>query len=51
MEFKEKYTLDKTQKGEENKTELSPEYFALCEMIGELKMKIEHARQSFLTKK
>ncbi len=41
MNFTDKYTLDKTIKDEENKIELSKDYFALCEVISVLIKRID----------
>lgn len=45
MKFKEKYTIDKTIEGEEEKTKITPESFAVCEMIDALINKMEHTRR------
>ena len=46
MDFKDKYTIDKTKEGEDKKIQLSTDYFAICDMIQELINKIEHVRVS-----
>ena len=44
MKFKENYTLDKTQEGEDKKIQISEDSFAICDMIQELIDKIERVR-------
>ena len=46
MKFKDKYTLDKNKEGEIKKIQISPDAFALGDMIQDLINKIEQVRIS-----
>ena len=48
MKFKDKYTLDKTMKDEEDKVQLSPDAYGISDMIQDLINKIEHTRVSLI---
>lgn len=44
MNFKDKYTLDKAIKGDEDKIKLSTDYYAVCEMLDFILIKMELIR-------
>jgi hypothetical protein len=41
--FKDKYTLDKNKEGEDKKIQLSPDFFALGEMLQDI---LKHMRSN-----
>jgi hypothetical protein len=45
MKLEEKYTIDKTKKGEENKEEISKEAYAVCEFLERLEVKLDKLRK------
>lgn len=46
MNFKDKYTLDKTKEGEDKKIQISPDAYSNAEMLQLLINKLEHMRIS-----
>ena len=48
MNFKDKYTLDKTKDEDKDKVQLSPDAYGIADMIQELINKIEHAKLSLI---
>ena len=48
MNFKDKYTLDKTKDEDKDKVQLSADAYSICDMIQDLINKIEHARLSLI---